>query len=103
MVHTFQESRMAGFLSNVTIMPDGRASALLDIAPASFLDVAAAVIIGFGSLAYLFPKQTWDKPDPYQSIWFERPQNRVDIEGNASQTTRNIAQRLGELVEFPTP
>ncbi|KAH6655812.1 hypothetical protein BKA67DRAFT_591995 [Truncatella angustata] len=35
-------------------------------------------------------------PDPYQHIWYERPQ-ADDAKGSTSRTTRNIAERLGEL------
>lgn len=68
------------------------------LAPTSFLDLLALLFVGAGSVAYLFPQWTWNKPDPYHHIWFERPQQQEGGLNNASQTTRNIAQRLEELV-----
>ncbi|KAH8199396.1 hypothetical protein TruAng_006440 [Truncatella angustata] len=35
-------------------------------------------------------------PDPYQHIWYERPQ-ADDAKGSTSRMTRNIAERLGEM------
>ena len=70
---------------------------LSQITPAHTLDTIAAASLTALGIAYLFPKWTWDKPDPYEFIYFERPQSDEDA-GSASNTTRNIAKRLEELV-----
>jgi hypothetical protein len=67
------------------------------IAPANYADAAALAVIATASVAYTLRKYTWDRPDPYEYIWYERPQAN-GAKGNAARVTRNIAQRLEELV-----
>ncbi|KAH8669097.1 hypothetical protein BX600DRAFT_379943 [Xylariales sp. PMI_506] len=69
---------------------------LSSITPTTFLDAAALAVIGAGSAVYALRKYTWDRPDPYEHIWYERPQ--ADGSGaSVSKITRNIVQRLDEL------
>lgn len=74
------------------------AKILAELAPKTILDTAAVVLAGALLGTYLFADYTWNKPDPYQYIYYERPQKQGDGSHSASQTTRNIAQRLEELV-----
>ncbi|MCJ1391072.1 hypothetical protein MMC18_003933 [Xylographa bjoerkii] len=45
--------------------------------------------------AYLLKGTLWNKPDPYQSTWFERPQEQ-DSARNLKKETRDISQKLEE-------
>lgn len=65
--------------------------------PATYSDATALAVIAAASAAYTLRKYTWDRPDPYEHIWYERPQAN-DAKGAATRTTRNIAERLEELV-----
>ncbi|KAK6080334.1 NADP/FAD dependent oxidoreductase [Seiridium cupressi] len=62
--------------------------------PVSSIDVAALAAVGIGSAAYLLRGIVWDKPDPYAHLWYERPQFKDGFQGNSSQATRNIAEKL---------
>jgi NADPH-ferrihemoprotein reductase len=74
------------------------AKLLAELAPRTVLDTAAVVTAGALLGAYFLADHTWNKPDPYQYIWYERPQEQGGGSHSASQTTRNIAERLKELV-----
>ena len=81
---------------------DSRLGVVLSrITPTHALDVIASALLAALSLAYLFPKWTWDRPDPHGFIYFERPQSDEGA-GSSSSTTRNIAKRLEELVDQHT-
>jgi NADPH-ferrihemoprotein reductase len=75
---------------------------LKSAAPTSFLDLAAISLVVFATSALLLREYTWDKPDPYRHKWFERPQEKLGANQNAAKDTRNIAQRLHELVYLIT-
>jgi len=62
---------------------------------ADFIILLATIIVLFG---YLTRDKTWDKPDPYHHLWFERPQLKDGDTRLASKQTRNIAQRMKDLV-----
>ncbi|KAF4539528.1 NADPh-cytochrome p450 reductase [Lasiodiplodia theobromae] len=64
--------------------------------PQSYADVAALGVIALGSAGYILRNYTWDKPDPYDYIWYERPQLKNGGALNAKKETRNIAQKLEE-------
>ncbi|OJD31960.1 nadph-ferrihemoprotein reductase [Diplodia corticola] len=64
--------------------------------PQNYADVAALGVIVLGSAGYLLRKYTWDKPDPYDYIWYERPQLKSGRVLNPNKETRNIAQKLDE-------
>ena len=89
---------MASHISADTLQAYNRLRISLNpIIPAHILDIIAAGSLGALGIAYLFPKWTWDRPDPYEFIYYQRPQSDVSA-GSAAQTTRNIAKRLEELV-----
>ncbi|KAH7064935.1 putative NADPH-cytochrome P450 reductase [Macrophomina phaseolina] len=64
--------------------------------PQSAADIAALGVLALGSAGYLLRGYTWDKPDPYDYIWYERPQLKNGGALNAKKETRNIAQKLDE-------
>jgi hypothetical protein len=65
--------------------------------PSHTLDVVSAASLGALCIAYLFPKYTWNKPDPYEYIYHEKPQSGEHT-GGANKVTRNIAKYLEETV-----
>jgi NADPH-ferrihemoprotein reductase len=75
---------------------DGIGQVLDRMAPNSYLDAVALASVGLASGAYLVIDQIWGKPDPYNYIWYERPQ-QADGAAQAAATTRNIAERMEEL------
>ncbi|KAH6896535.1 NADP/FAD dependent oxidoreductase [Thelonectria olida] len=75
---------------------DGVGQVLGRMAPNSYLDAVALASVGLASGAYLVIDQIWGKPDPYNYIWYERPQ-QADGAAQAAATTRNIAERMEEL------
>ena len=75
---------------------------LAKLAPATVGDMVALVIMASMAGAYLFPEYTWNKPSPYRHIWYERPQDQDATTRSATRATRNIAQRLEELVRRMT-
>jgi NADPH-ferrihemoprotein reductase len=68
------------------------------LAPASATDAAALIAVGLASTAYLLRGIAWDRPDPYQHIWFERPQLQDGATTRQPKATRNIAEKLDEAV-----
>ncbi|KAF3023641.1 hypothetical protein E8E14_013081 [Neopestalotiopsis sp. 37M] len=86
------ESLGAGF----QWLPPGSSNVLDMVKPATYGDAAALAVMAAASAAYTLRKYTWDRPDPYDYIWYERPQAN-DAKGGAARTTRNIAERLDEL------
>lgn len=81
---------------------DSSLQLLKSAAPTSFLDLAAISLVVFATSALLLREYTWDKPDPHRHKWFERPQEKLGVNKNAAKDTRNIAQRLHELVYLST-
>lgn len=70
-------------------------------APSSFVDALALATISVALSAYALRGYAWDKPNPYQHLWFERPQ-ATDVDGGSGKaTTRNIAEKAEELVQTP--
>ncbi|CAG9973785.1 unnamed protein product [Clonostachys byssicola] len=63
--------------------------------PRHILDVVSAASLGALGIAYLFPRYTWNKPDPYEYIYYEKPQSGEHA-GGANKVTRNIAKYLEE-------
>lgn len=70
------------------------------IGPTSYLDTLALTTVGLVSGAYVLVDQIWGKPDPYNYIFYERPQEADSAALAANQTTRNIADRMEELVSI---
>ncbi|KAI9146737.1 NADPH--cytochrome P450 reductase [Paramyrothecium foliicola] len=66
------------------------------LAPRSVADAAALIAIGAASALYLLKGIAWDKPDPYDYIWFEKPTGKHAGGSAGSAETRNIAQKLEE-------
>lgn len=85
------------FLAGAPQTNNSLGAILFQIPPAHVLDTVAAAILWALAVAYLFPKQTWDTPDSHDIIYYERPQNTQSL-GRTKSVTRNIAQRLEELV-----
>lgn len=96
-------SMMASHVLAGALRADARlGDTLAQILPAHTLDAIAAASLGALGVAYLFPKWTWNKPDPYEFIYYERPQNNDGV-GGANNITRNISKRLEELVNEHNP
>ncbi|KAL2012346.1 hypothetical protein VTN00DRAFT_5064 [Thermoascus crustaceus] len=66
------------------------------VQPASPADAAALVVFILTVGSYLSRGITWDKPDPYRHLWYERPQLKDGAIAKARRETRNIAQKLEE-------
>lgn len=76
---------------------DELAALVKQAAPSTLLDTAALSVSALAAAAYFLREYTWDKPDPYRHIFFERPQAQEGFIQGAAKT-RNIAERLEELV-----
>ncbi|KAH9237050.1 hypothetical protein K456DRAFT_34166 [Colletotrichum gloeosporioides 23] len=76
-------------------LPESTLKLLSQLAPNTFADTAALAAAGLLSAAYVLRGYTWDKPDPYNYIWYEKPQQGAG--GNAAKKSKNIAERLEEL------
>lgn len=68
------------------------------LAPQSLIDTAAITAVVLVSAAFFLREYTWDKPDPYHHLWYEKPQENSGFGPVKQGVTRNIAQRLEELV-----
>lgn len=79
------------------------ASAFTRLAPGTIADAGAAAIAFGLCLVYVITDYTWNRPDKHGYIWYQRPQEQDAAGRAASQTTRNIAQRLDELVCYSIP
>ena len=86
-------------VGNVTGDPLGPFSQL---APSTLLDKLAFIAISLALSTFALRGYLWDQPDPYQHLWYERPQ-AADGDGSSTKaTTRNIAEKAEELVCFHT-
>jgi NADPH-ferrihemoprotein reductase len=64
-------------------------------------DVAVLGFLALCGASFLHSGISWDKPNPYEYKLFERPQEKLN--GKAAQkATRNIAQKLDEVVNGQT-
>ncbi|GKT48943.1 uncharacterized protein ColSpa_09124 [Colletotrichum spaethianum] len=78
-------------------LPESTLKLISQFAPGTVADAAALTAAGLLSVAYVLRGYTWDKPDPYDFIWYEKPQQGAG--GNAgNKRSNNIAERLEELV-----
>lgn len=68
---------------------------------ASYDDVLVLILIILGSVGYLLRGIVWDKQDPYHHVWFERPQESGASARQMKKRTRNIAEKLEEVVSSP--
>jgi NADPH-ferrihemoprotein reductase len=67
--------------------------------PTSVADIVALILFASATAAYLLRGIAWDRPDPYQHVYFERPQQQSGPGSNQLQATRNIAEKLEESVK----
>ncbi|KAH7157789.1 hypothetical protein B0J13DRAFT_467964 [Dactylonectria estremocensis] len=63
--------------------------------PQTAADVVALAAVGVASAAYMLNGVAWNRPDPYDHIWYQRMEPRGGAGGGA-KATRNIAQKLEE-------
>lgn len=96
-VFQFNASSLTNTFFQREALPAEVAQVLKQLAPSSFADTAALAAVGLVSSAFLLRRYTWDKPDPHEYIFFERPQAKEGFL-NKVKTTRNIVERLEELV-----
>lgn len=68
--------------------------------PQSAADVVALAAVGVASAAYMLNGIVWNKPDPYNHIWYQRMQSRGGHAAGGAKATRNIAQKLEESVSL---
>ena len=59
-------------------------------------DIAGTIAVLLGLVILLLRGVVWDKPDPYNHLWFERPQEKTAGLRKITEQNRNIAQRLEE-------
>ncbi|KAK7713228.1 hypothetical protein SLS64_004477 [Diaporthe eres] len=95
-VFQLNASSLANTFFQRDALPAEVAQVLKQLAPSSFADTAALAAVGLVSSAFLLRRYTWDKPDPHEYIFFEKPQAQEGFL-NKVKTTRNIAERLEEL------
>lgn len=87
---------MASIGGDLSWLQGASQEVLKNLTPQTYADAAALAVVAVGSAAFTLRKYTWDRPDPYNYIWYERPQSGDGA--SAAKATRNIAQRLEELV-----
>jgi NADPH-ferrihemoprotein reductase len=80
-------------------IPPELAAALKAFVPTTYADAVALIALGLISVGYLLPSYTWNRPDPYAYIWYERPQQK-ECATNRVKVTKNIVQRMEELVSI---
>ncbi|EFX05108.1 NADPH cytochrome p450 reductase [Grosmannia clavigera kw1407] len=62
--------------------------------PQTVWDVVAIIMASIASLFLLY--KPWERPDPYNHVWFEKPQSK-NAEKSDGLQTRDIALRLEQL------
>ncbi|KAJ9609380.1 hypothetical protein H2200_005707 [Cladophialophora chaetospira] len=67
-----------------------------NLQPTTTADYLALILAAVLGAAYLSRGSLWDKPDPYNYIYFERPQQQSGVAGSQTLVSRNIAQKLSE-------
>ncbi|KAK7407888.1 hypothetical protein QQX98_009947 [Neonectria punicea] len=63
--------------------------------PQTAADVVALAAVGVASAAYMLNGIAWNRPDPYEHIFYQRMEARGGA-GAGAKATRNIAQKLEE-------
>lgn len=66
--------------------------------PKSVADIATILALVASTIGVVY--RPWDQPDPYEHLWFERPQLKKCRNNARVKATRNIAQKLDELVSM---
>ena len=74
---------------------------LAKLAPATVGDTLALITMLLVAAAYFLADYTWNRPSSYRHMYYERPQEKDAATRLATRATRNIAQRLEELVRKP--
>ncbi|KAI6778610.1 NADPH--cytochrome P450 reductase [Emericellopsis cladophorae] len=67
------------------------------LAPRTTADAATVTTVALVAAAFLLREYTWDRPDQYRHLWYERPQDDGGLGPAKQRATRNIARRLEEL------
>lgn len=62
--------------------------------PTSTLDTVVLILILFITIGWHTRQWTWDKPNPYNHLWYERPQQQDAGARAREQKSRNIADAL---------
>ncbi|RFU30267.1 hypothetical protein B7463_g6061, partial [Scytalidium lignicola] len=62
----------------------------------AFDDIAVLALLGLGSTAWLLNGKLWNKSDPYNYLWFERPQQTQVKAKESNAETRDTAKKLAE-------
>jgi NADPH-ferrihemoprotein reductase len=72
-------------------------SPLVDtLKPSSVADGLAVFLFFLTSLGYLTRGRVWDKRDPHYHVLFEKPQVAAGDSNSASNSTRNVSERIQE-------
>lgn len=77
---------------------DSLLEALTIARPESVADYVAFITFLAVFCLYVSRGKAWDRPDPLHYMWFERPQLKDGIQKTTNKQTRNVAQRMEELV-----
>ena len=67
-----------------------------NLKPKSAADYLALLVATVLGATYLTRGSLWDKPDPYNYVYFERPQQQSGTLGSHASAQRNIAKKLIE-------
>lgn len=73
----------------------------LDIFPSRWPesdDIAFLTFVLLLGICYSLRGVTWDKPEPFHHLWFEKPQS--DLAGSKIQGTRDIGIKLEKSVRI---
>lgn len=68
--------------------------------PQTLVDSIALVAFLSVLIICLSRGKVWDRPGPLHHLWFERPQLKHGVVWAAEKQTRNVAQRMEELVNL---
>ena len=84
--------------SSVATLPEFMIHVVQLAKPRSILDCIAFLASLLLFSAYVSRGVVWDKQDPYNYLWYERPQLKDGDVRAIRKQTRNIAEKLEELV-----
>ncbi|PWY93318.1 NADPH-cytochrome P450 reductase [Aspergillus sclerotioniger CBS 115572] len=89
---------MSSFFAPWPLSPDLLQDLAKVMTPTGVADYLALTFLSMASATYLSRGILWDQPDPYNYLWYERPQLKMGSTAGAKahQETRNIAQKLDE-------
>jgi hypothetical protein len=69
----------------------------------SYADIATLSLVALGTAGALSRGKLWDKADPYNHKWFERPQEVLGQVRSATAETRKIQEKLEQSVSASMP